>query len=75
MFINKRGEAVSHGGKGSAPRKRANQEAYSENYDRVFGRGKKEKQNANLKEVVRLAELEATLDDDNDMVVHHVRRR
>lgn len=74
MFTNKRGEAVSHGGKGSAPRKRANQEAYADNYDRIFGRGKKDKQNANLREVVRLAEIETQMDDDEDYT-HYIKRR
>ena len=33
---------MSDGGKGSAPRKQQDQEAYRKNYDAIFGKKKKE---------------------------------
>jgi hypothetical protein len=65
-MFNKHGEKMSkHGnaGKGSAPRKNQNYDAYADNYDRIFGRGKKEKQKRALDEMVRLSEELGLYDD------------
>ena len=36
-----------HGGKGSLPRKGDNKTAYDEGWERIFGKGKKDKSNNN----------------------------
>jgi hypothetical protein len=42
QWINQDGQHMSkwHGGKGSAPRRGADQAAYENNWDRIFGKGK-----------------------------------
>lgn len=43
-------------GKGSAPRKKQDQEKYSEGYDRIFGRDKKKDSERQTKETNQLKE-------------------
>ncbi len=44
---------MSDGGKGSAPRKQQDQEAYSKGWDAIFGKKKREEA---LQEMVRISE-------------------
>ena len=52
-------------GKGSAPRKEADQDAYADGWDRIFGQAKRE---AALKEMVRISEELKLYDEPNPMV-------
>lgn len=50
---------MAHGGKGSAPRKMRNDDAYAENYEKIFGKKEKRKhhdKHAALDELVKLSE-------------------
>lgn len=68
MYTDKRGnvrKTMSHGGKGSAPRKNQNYDAYSENYDKIFSKDRKQKQERALREMVRLTEEMGLYEDDH----------
>jgi hypothetical protein len=60
--------AHGDGGKGSKPRKNRNNDAYADNYDKIFGNEKNRKQERALKELIRSSQDMGLYDSPNPMV-------